>query len=74
MNWWVEITKSLYNSKLYWTLSILASGITRFISISTFASLLGIPLGIKSSVTRLRMYEIDAGLQKSIIKRKSKSK
>ena len=45
--------------KLIWTLSyehflILASAVTGHISISAFASLVGMPIGITSSVVRLK--------------------
>ena len=49
--------KSLYNSKLYWTLFlILAPAITGCISISTFASLIGIPIGITSSMVDFKIW------------------
>ena len=53
---------------------ILASTITRCISISAFASLLGIPIGIKSSAIGLKICAIAAGIKKykSIIKKKEK--
>ena len=51
---------------------ILDSGITGCISISTFASLVGIPIGILSSVIGLKICPVAAGIKKykSIIKRK----
>ena len=51
---------------------ILASTITDCISISAFASLLGIPVGITSSVIGLKICAITAGSKKyeSIIKKK----
>ena len=53
---------------------ILASAVTRFISISAFVSLVGIPLGIMSSVIGLKIFAIAAGIKKckSIIKKKKK--
>ena len=53
---------------------ILASAITGCISISVFASLLGIPVGNKSSEIRLKICAITAGIKKYklIIKRKKK--
>ena len=53
---------------------ILASRITGCISISSFASLLGIPIGITSSATGLKICAITAGIKmyKSIIKKKKK--
>ena len=55
-------------SKLYWTLST----ITGCISTSAFASLLGIPIGITSSVIELKICVIAAGIKnyKSMIKKK----
>ena len=53
---------------------ILASTITGCISISSFASLLGIPIGITSSAIGLKICAITAGIKKykSIIKKKKK--
>ena len=53
---------------------ILASTITGCISISAFASLVGIPIGIKSSAIGLKTCEITSGIKsyKSIIKKKKK--
>ena len=53
---------------------ILASAVTRFISISAFVSLVGIPLGIMSSVIGLKIFAIAAGIKKckSIINKKKK--
>ena len=52
----------------------LASTITGCISISAFAFLLGIPIGITSSVIGLKICLITAGIKKykSIIKKKKK--
>ena len=61
--------------KWYWTLFyFLASAITGYISISTFASLLGIPLGITSSEIGLKTCVIAAWYKnyKPIIKKKKK--
>ena len=54
---------------------ILASTITWYISISVFASLLGIPIGITSSVIGLKIWAIAAGIKKykSVIKKKKKN-
>ena len=51
---------------------IAISTITGCISISTFASLLGIPIGIRSSAIELKIWVITAGIKKykSIIKKK----
>ena len=43
---------------------ILATAITRCISISAFASLLDIPIEIKSSAIGLKNYAIAAGIKK----------
>ena len=53
---------------------ILASTITGSTSISAFASLLGIPIGITSSAIGLKICAITAGIKeyKSIIKKKKK--
>ena len=53
---------------------ILASTMTGCISISTFASLIGIPTGITSSEIGLKIYAVTAGIKKykSIIKKKKK--
>ena len=53
---------------------ILASTITRCISMSDFASLIGIPIGITSSAIGLKIWAITAGIKKykSNIKKKKK--
>ena len=53
---------------------ILASTITGCISISAFASLIGIPIGITSYTMGLKICAIAAGIKKykSIIKKKKK--
>ena len=53
---------------------ILASAIAGCISISAFVSLLGIPIGITSSVVGLKICAVTAGIQmyKSIVKKKKK--
>ena len=53
---------------------ILASTITECISISTFSSLLGIPIGITNSAIRLKLCAITARIKnyKSVIKKKKK--
>ena len=55
---------------------ILTSAVTGFISISAFASLLGIPLGIMSSAIGFKIYAITARVKKykAIIKKKKKKK
>ena len=53
---------------------IVISTITGCVSISTFTSLVGIPIGIASSTIGLKICEITAGIKKykSIIKKKKK--
>ena len=52
---------------------ILDSAITGCISISAFASLLGIPVGITNFAIGLKVYAITAGIKyKSVIKKKKK--
>ena len=53
---------------------ILASTISGCVSISAFASLVGIPIGITSSAIRLKICAITAGIKKynSIIEKKKK--
>ena len=54
---------------------ILVSTINGFVPISTFASLVGIPIGITSSVVGLNIFAITAGIKKyrSIIKKKKET-
>ena len=55
MNWWVESTKKVFTTLSYIEhFLILASTITRCISISAFASLLDIAIGITSSAVALK--------------------
>ena len=53
---------------------VLASPITGCVSISAFASLIGIPIGIASSTIQLKICAITAGIRKykSIIKKNKK--
>ena len=55
-------------------LLIVISTITGYVSISVFVSLAGIPIGIRSSATGLKICAITAGIKKykSIIKKKKK--
>ena len=54
---------------------ILASTIIGCISISAFASLLGIPIGFTSSVIGLKIYAITAGIKNymSVIKKRKRN-
>ena len=45
-------------------LLILASTVTGCVSISTFASLVGIPIGIASSAVGLKIFAIASGIKK----------
>ena len=56
-------------------LLILISTVNRYVSISDFASLVGIPIGITSSVIGLKVSVITAGIKKckSILKKKKKN-
>ena len=56
-------------------LLLLAYAVTGCVSISAFASLTGIPIGIMSSAVGIKFFEITAGIRKykSIIKDKKKS-
>ena len=74
MNWWVESTKKCTTLNYVEQFLILASTITWCISISGFASLIGVPIGIMSSAMRLKICGIAAGFKKykSIIKKKIK--
>ena len=56
------------------SLVILAQGVTGCVSISTFAHLVGIPIGITSSAVAINICAITAGIKtyKSIINKKQK--
>ena len=64
----------MYKPRLYWTLSNFIFYNTGCISVSAFASLLGIPIGIMSAAIGLKNCEIVAGIKKhkSINKKKEK--
>ena len=53
-------------------LIILTSAVTGYVSISDFASLVGISTDIKSSTLGLKIYPITAGIKKVIKKKKKK--
>ena len=55
--------KGLYNSKLYWTLSDFSSAVTGRVSISAFASKVGIAIGIRSSSLGLKFCVINAAVK-----------
>ena len=74
MNWLVK-NKKIFTTLYYIQVSlILISTITGCVSISAFASLVDIPIGISSSVVGLKMCVITAAIKKykSIIKKKEK--
>ena len=54
----------MYDSELYWILIILGSTITGCVSISAFASLVGIPIWIASSEIGLKICAITAAIKK----------
>ena len=70
MDWWVESTTRNYIEHFL----ILASTVTGCISISTFVSLTGIPIGITISAIRLKICAITAVIRKykSIVKKRKK--
>ena len=75
MNWWVKSTKKICTTLNYIEhFLILAITITGCVSISFFASLVGISIGITSSAIGLKICAITAGIKKykSIIKKKKK--
>ena len=76
MNWWVKSTKRFVQPNYIGPFLIIASAITACISISVFASLLGIPRGITSSAIGLKICARTAGVKnyKSIIKKKKHDK
>ena len=78
MNWWVKSTKRFVQLKLNYIehFLILASAITGCVSISAFASLLDIHIGITSWAIGLKICAIARGIKKykSIIKKKKKKK
>ena len=63
MNWWVRsIEKSL---ELYWTLTFLVSTVTRCVSISDFASLVGFSVSIAFSAVGLKFDYIKEEIKNS---------
>ena len=67
------------HKKMYRALSynenfiIFISAVSGCVSLAAFASLVGVPIGITSSVIRLNIYAITAGIKKSIVKMKKRS-
>ena len=77
MNWWVRSIKRIV--RLWITLNtylLLSSVVTGCVLISAFASLVGIPIGITSSVVVLKICAITSGTKKYkwIIKKRKKKK
>ena len=73
MNWWKKKHKKVCTTLNYTEhFLILASIITACISISNFASFIGIPIGITWSLTGLKICAVTAAIKnyKSIIKKK----
>ena len=71
MNWWIKSTKRFVQLQIVLsTFLFFASTITGCVSISTFASLVGIPVGITSSAIGLEICAITSGIKnlKLIIK------
>ena len=77
MNWLIKSTQRFFTTLNYIEhFLILASTINGCISISTFASLCGIPKEFTSSAIKLKIYAITAEVKmyKTITKRKKKKK
>ena len=75
MNWWIKSTKKFCTTLNYIEhFLILASTITGCVSISVFASLISIPIGLTSSAIELKIYAITAGIKKCKSKIKKKKK
>ena len=72
MNWWVRSIKNKRVLNYIEHLLIVISTVTGLVSISAFASLIGIPIGITSSAIRSKICAITTGIKKykSIIKKK----
>ena len=65
----------MYNSELYWTRSYFKFCNSGCVSISVFVSLVGIPIGITSSVIGVKICVITAAIKifKSVIKKMKKN-
>ena len=63
----------MYDCKLHWTFLFLASADIGCVSTSTFASLVGIPIGITSFAVGWKIYAINVRIKKckSIIQKKT---
>ena len=72
-DWWVKSTKEVCTTLNFIEhFLILASTISQYISVSAFTSLIGIPIGITSSVIVFKIWVMTAEIKKynSIIKKK----
>ena len=74
MNWWVKIIVCEFFNYIEHLL-ILVSTFTGYVSISAFASLIGIPVGITISTEGLEICVTTAGIEtyKSITEKKKRS-
>ena len=75
MNWWVKITEKVCTTLNYIEhFLIFASTVTGCVSISAFASLIGIPIWNRNPAIGLKIYAITSTIKeyKSIIRRKKK--
>ena len=69
-----EKHKKVYRALSYFeNFIIFISAVSGCVSLAAFASLVGVPIGITSSVIRLNIYAITAGIKKSIVKMKKRS-
>ena len=76
-DWWVKSTKEVCTTLNFIEhFLILASTISQYISVSAFTSLIGILIGITSSVIGFKVWVMTAGIKKynSIIKKKKQDK
>ena len=73
MNWWVRSIKRFCATLNYIEhFLILDFAVTGCISVSAFASLLGIPIGIMSSARGLKICTVTAGIKKVYINNQEK--
>ena len=75
MNGSLTNTKGFYGLNYIEHLLILTSGDTRCVSVSAFASLVGIPISIENSAVGLKVFAITAGIKiyKSILRKRKRS-
>ena len=76
-DWWVKSTKKVCTTLNFIEhFLILASTISQYISVSAFTSLIGIPIGITSSVIGFKIWVMAAEIKNhnSIIKKKEQDK